>query len=135
VQDETLASGWWSPKAKGQRPTSNVRGRQPQNSGLAERRRRSISASEAGLPADVPLYPGATIQSVKPGTVDFQTDASLEAVKDFYVEKLTTAGWAPGDFSESAGISIKDWKKGNQTVTINVISIVENECLVTIEKK
>jgi hypothetical protein len=95
----------------------------------------SLNLSEAGLPADVPLYPGATIQSVKPGTVDFQTDASLEAVKDFYVEKLTTAGWTPGDFSESAGISIKDWKKGNQSINVSIISIVENECLVTIENK
>jgi hypothetical protein len=95
----------------------------------------SLNVSEAGLPADVPLYPGATIQSVKPGTVDFQTDASLEIVKDFYVEKLTAAGWTPGDFLESEGMSMKDWKKGNQTITINIISIVPNECLVTIENK
>jgi hypothetical protein len=95
----------------------------------------SLNVSEAGLPVDVPIYPGATIQSVKPGTVNFQTDASLETVKNFYAEKLVGAGWTPGDFSESAGISVKDWKKGNQTVTINVISIVENECLVTIENK
>jgi len=95
----------------------------------------SLNLSEAGLPADVPLYPGAVIQSVKPGEVNFQTGTDLETVKNFYVEKLTAAGWTPGDFSESKGISMKDWKKGNQTVTINIISIVANECLVTIENK
>jgi hypothetical protein len=92
----------------------------------------SLNISEAGLPADVPLYPGATIQNVKPGTVDFQTDASLETVKNFYVEKLTAAGWTPGDFSESTGISIKDWKKGNQSINVSIISIGENKCLITI---
>jgi len=95
----------------------------------------SLNLSEAGLPADVPLYPGAVIQSVKPGEVNFQTGTDLETVKNFYGEKLTAAGWTPGDFSESKGISMKDWKKGNQTVTINIISIVANECLVTIENK
>jgi len=95
----------------------------------------SLNLSEAGLPADVPLYPGAVIQSVKPGEVNFQTGTDLETVKNFYVEKLTAAGWTPGDFSESKGISMKDWKKGIQTVTINIISIVANECLVTIENK
>jgi hypothetical protein len=95
----------------------------------------SLNVSEAGLPADVPLYPGATIQSVTPDTVNFQTDTSLETVKDFYAEKLTASGWTPGDFSESEGMSMKDWKKGNQTITINIISIVPNECLVTIDIK
>jgi hypothetical protein len=95
----------------------------------------SLNISEAGLPADVLLYPGATIQNVKPGTVDFQTDASLETVKNFYVEKLTAAGWTPGDFSESTGISIKDWKKGNQSINVSIISIGENKCLITIDIK
>jgi hypothetical protein len=67
--------------------------------------------------------------------VDFQTDASLETVKNFYVEKLTAAGWTPGDFSESTGISIKDWKKGNQSINVSIISIGENKCLITIDIK
>jgi hypothetical protein len=95
----------------------------------------SLNVSEAGLPADVPIYPGAVIQSVKPGTVDFQANTSSETVKNFYMEKLTAAGWTPGDFFESAGASMKDWKKGNQSISVSIIPIGENKCLVTIENK
>jgi hypothetical protein len=95
----------------------------------------SLNVSEAGLPADVPIFPGATIQSVKPGTVDFQADASLETVKNFYVEKLTAAGWTPGDFLETTGMSMKDWKKENQTVTITITAMGANVSLVSIENK
>jgi hypothetical protein len=95
----------------------------------------SLNVSEAGLPADVPLYPEATIQSVTPGTVNLQTGTSLETVKDFYVEKLTAAGWTRGDFFESTGISQETWKKGNQSVTISITSMGTNDCLVTIENK
>jgi hypothetical protein len=95
----------------------------------------SLNVSEAGLPADVPIFPGATIQSVRPGEVNFQTGTSLETVKNFYVEKLTEAGWTPGDFLESTGISMKDWKKENQTVTITITAMGANGSLVTIENK
>jgi hypothetical protein len=93
----------------------------------------SLNVSEAGLAADIPIYPGATIQSVKPGNVTFQTGTSLETVKNFYVEKLTAAGWTRGDFFESAEISQVTWKKGNQSITISITSMGANDCLVTIE--
>ncbi len=55
----------------------------------------SLNPSDSGLPAELPVYPGATIQSVDPGMVTFQAGAGSDAVKDFYEEKLTAAGWTP----------------------------------------
>jgi hypothetical protein len=96
----------------------------------------SLNVSEASLPADVPIYPGATIQSVTPGEVTFQTDAKLETVNDFYVEKLTAAGWAPGGESfKTEGMNMANWKKGDQSVTITITAMGANVSLVTIENK
>jgi hypothetical protein len=85
------------------------------------------------LPADIPIYPGATIQSSEPGSVTFMAGASFEAVKAFYEEKLTTAGWTvDGQPIEAEGAIIMNWKKGNQTIMISITAIGANDCLVMI---
>jgi hypothetical protein len=93
----------------------------------------NLNPSDSGLPADIPIYPGATIQSATPGMVTFQAGASLETVKNFYEEKLTAAGWAfDGQPIESGGTIIMNWKKGNQSVMISITTIGANDCLVMI---
>jgi hypothetical protein len=93
----------------------------------------SLNPSDSGLPADIPIYPGATIQSAAPGTVTFQAGASFETVKNFYLEKLTAAGWTPdGQPFESTGTIIMNWKKGSQSAMITITSIGTNECFVII---
>ncbi len=94
----------------------------------------SLNVAEAGLPAGVLIYLGATIQNVTPGMVTFQAGASLETVKNFYVDKLTAAGWTFGGQSfESAELSMVTWKKGNQSTTITIAAMGANDCVVTIE--
>jgi hypothetical protein len=93
----------------------------------------SLNPSDSGLPADVPIYPGATIQSAEPGMVTFQAGASLEKVKTFYQEKLAAAGWTlDGQPIESEGAVMMNWKKGNQTVMILITALGANDCLVMI---
>jgi hypothetical protein len=93
----------------------------------------SLNVSDSGLPEEIPIYPGATIQSSEPGSVTFQAGAGLEAVKKFYEEKLTAAGWTPeGQPIESEGVALMNWKKGNQSVMIMITALGANDCLVMI---
>jgi hypothetical protein len=93
----------------------------------------SLNVSESGLPAELPIYPGAAIQSVSPGAVTFQAGASLETLKNFYVEKLTAAGWTPdGQPFESEGAILMNWKQGNQSVMITITGFGANDCFVMI---
>jgi len=93
----------------------------------------SLNVSESGLPADVPIYPGATIQSATPGMVTFQARASLETVKAYYEKELTAAGWASeGQTFESAEASLVNWKKGNQSIMITLSAMGANDSVVTI---
>jgi len=93
----------------------------------------SLNPSDSGLPADIPVYPGAAIQSAEPGMVTFQAGASLEMVKAFYEEKLTAAGWAlDGLPIEAEGTIIMNWKKGNQSVMISITALGASNCIVMI---
>lgn len=91
----------------------------------------SLNASDSGLPAELPIYPGATIRSVDPGMVMFQAGAGSDAVKGFYEENLTAAGWTPeGQPTESEGLVI--WKKGNESVMIVITALGADDCQVMI---
>jgi hypothetical protein len=77
----------------------------------------------AGLPADVPIYPGAVLQMVTPGTVEYQIDASLDTVKKYYEEQMKAAGWTPdGNAIEISGSYLQTWKKDNQKITVQIMS-------------
>ncbi len=93
----------------------------------------SLNPSDSGLPADIPIYPGATIQSAEPGSVTFMAGAGFKAVKAFYEEKLTAAGWAlDGKPIEAEGSIIMNWKKGSQSVMIMITAMGAEDCLVMI---
>jgi hypothetical protein len=93
----------------------------------------SLNPSDSGLPADIPIYPGATIQSAEPGSVTFMAGAGLEKVKAFYQEKLTAAGWTlDGQPIEAEGTIMMNWKEGAQTVMIVITAMGANDCLVMI---
>jgi len=85
----------------------------------------------AGLPSDVPIYPGAILQMVAPGTAEYQIDASVDTVKKFYEEQMKAAGWIPdGNASEISGSYIQNWKKNNQKISISIISIGTGSMLI-----
>jgi hypothetical protein len=93
----------------------------------------SLNPSDSGLPPEIPIFPGAKIQSAEPGSVTFMAGAGLEKVKAFYQEKLTAAGWTlDGQPIEAEGTVMMNWKEGAQTVMIVITAMGENDCLVMI---
>jgi hypothetical protein len=84
----------------------------------------------AGLPQDVPIYPGATVQIITPGSAEFQVNADIKTLEDYYNKQLTAAGWAPSDSSvEASGSYIQDWTKGDQKITISLVTSDSNTML------
>jgi len=47
-----------------------------------------------GLPEDVPMYPGATIDVAMAGMVSFKVDAAADEVISFYQEAMPAEGWS-----------------------------------------
>ena len=79
--------------------------------------------ASAGLPQDVPIYPGATVQIITPGSVEFQVKADMRTLEDYYNQQLTAAGWTPdGSPIEVSGSYIQNWKKGTQKITITLVT-------------
>jgi hypothetical protein len=78
-------------------------------------------AAAAGLPPDVSLYPDAQIQMASPGMVLYQTSASVETLKQYYLDSLTASGWQlDGDPFESGGVALYRYKKGNLSLQITL---------------
>jgi hypothetical protein len=86
--------------------------------------------ASAGLPQDVPIYPGAAVQLITPGTAEFQTNADLKTVKNYYIQQLTTAGWSQdGDPINASGSYLQNWAKGDQKITIMLVPSGDNTIL------
>jgi hypothetical protein len=88
------------------------------------------NVASAGLPPDVPIYPGATPQLITPGSAEFQVSGDLKAIEDFYNQQLTAAGWAPdGSPMEASGTFIQNWTKGDQKISITLATSDANTML------
>ena len=71
------------------------------------------AALSGGLPADVPLYPGATGLSSMMGFVTFNAPDDVETVKGFYNDALADNGW------ETDGDEfMPTWTKGERSLQI-----------------
>jgi hypothetical protein len=78
--------------------------------------------SSSGLPKDIPLYPGATVQIMDIGSASYTIGADAATVKVYYLEHMPAAGWVPdGDPMESGGMFVQDWKKDSQRITLSII--------------
>jgi hypothetical protein len=89
------------------------------------------SMESAGMPGDVPIYPGAVLLMAAPGTAEYQIDAIVKTVKDYYVEKMKEAGWAPdGDAYETPAMYLQTWTKDNQKITVTISSYEDGSMLI-----
>ena len=80
------------------------------------------NVESAGLPQDVPIYPGATVQMIAPGMAEFQVNADMNTVESYYNEHLKAAGWTlDGNPIESAGSYLENWKKDAQKISIILV--------------
>ena len=86
--------------------------------------------ASAGLPQDVPIYPGATAEIITSGSAEFQVNADMQTIEDYYNQQLPSAGWAPnGSPVEVSGSYMQDWTKGDQKITISLVASDANTML------
>jgi hypothetical protein len=91
------------------------------------------TVQSAGLPQDVPIYQGASVLNITPGTATFQVNASLDTLKNFYEEQLITAGWVPDGLPiEASGSYLQNWKKGDQQISIIISPYMDNSSMLII---
>lgn len=83
----------------------------------------TIDASQSGLPADVPLYPGATNLQKIPGIQGNAFDAPdlPDQVAAFYRQEMVAAGWNLVNETKSEPLIIQMWQKASRMVSINLI--------------
>ncbi|MGD0879811.1 MAG: hypothetical protein ABSA01_16925 [Anaerolineales bacterium] len=87
--------------------------------------------ASAGLPQDVPIYPGALVQIITPGSAEFQISTDMQTVENYYEQHLTAAGWlANGTPNEASGNYLQNWKKGDQAISITLVPSGANTALV-----
>jgi hypothetical protein len=93
-----------------------------QNATLLDVEETLKNVESAGLPKDVPIYPGAVVQMVAPGTVEFQVNADMKTIENYYSEQLKAAGWAPENPFETSGSYNQEWSKGDQKISIALVA-------------
>ena len=87
--------------------------------------------SSVGLPEDVPIYIGAVLMMASPGTAEYTIDATVETVLAFYMNTLQEAGWAAdGAAVETPGMSIQNWSKGSQKLSVMITTYQDGSMLV-----
>jgi len=79
----------------------------------------TADASQSGLPADVPLYPGATDLHTLPNGVRVSTSDTSDAVAAFYHDQLPSLGWSLlNELEPSAGNIDQSWTMTGRMLTI-----------------
>ena len=79
----------------------------------------TVDASQSGLPADVPLYPGATDLHTMPNGARVSTSDSADAVATFYHDQLPSLGWSLlNELKPSTGNIDQTWTITGRTLTI-----------------
>jgi hypothetical protein len=79
----------------------------------------TADASQSGLPADVPLYPGVTDMHTLPNGVRVSTSDSPDAVATFYHQQLPPLGWSLlTEMAPAAGPIDQSWTMTGRMLTI-----------------
>lgn len=82
------------------------------------------NVESAGLPQDVPIYPGASVQLVTPGSAEFLVNTDMNTVENYYNDQLKAAGWAQdGGPIEASGSYLQNWMKGAQKISITLVPL------------
>ena len=78
-------------------------------------------AAVAGLPADVTIYPGSAVQSATPGVLLYQSQASPETIRQYYVDQLCASGWQlEGQPQEGGGLFMAGWIREDLSINITI---------------
>jgi hypothetical protein len=82
------------------------------------------NVESAGLPKELPIYPGATGMVIAPGMVRFTAPLDLKAMIQFYAQIMTDAGWkpSPGYSLDTPQLYFQEWDKGEDSLRFNISS-------------
>jgi hypothetical protein len=82
------------------------------------------NVESAGLPKELPIYPGATGIDIAPGMVRFTAPLDLKTMVQFYAHILTDAGWkpSPGYSLDTPQLYFQEWEKGEESLRFNISS-------------
>ncbi len=89
-----------------------------------------------GAPEDVPLYPGATDQTIMGNLIMFSSADPVEDVAEFYRKEMPGLGWTAGEESTLGNTVIQEWTKGNRKASLMISAKDEGGCtvMITIEQ-
>jgi len=92
------------------------------------------NVESAGLPKELPIYPGATGMVIAPGMVRFTVPSDLKTTVQFYIHALTAAGWIPsaGYSLDTPQLYFQEWAKGEQSLRLNISSPESSSQLSTV---
>lgn len=82
------------------------------------------NVASAGLPKELPIYPGATDMVIAPGMVRFTVSTDVKTTVQFYTNALASAGWTPfaGYSLDTPQLYYQEWDKGDQAVRLHISS-------------
>jgi hypothetical protein len=76
----------------------------------------------SSLPADLPVYPGASVMSQADQVIVLQTGDSTEKVSAYYEKEMTDLGYTAGETVNSGGMVMLSWQKDQTTLNIVIMS-------------
>ncbi|MGD1995427.1 MAG: hypothetical protein PVH62_01495 [Anaerolineae bacterium] len=74
----------------------------------------------AGMPEDVPSYPGATDLTIMGENIVFSAPDDIAAVAGFYRTELAALGWTNQSDEELAGMINQTWSKAGRSLTLMI---------------
>ncbi len=89
----------------------------------------------AGLPEDVPAYPGASELMMMEGFISFSTTDDVATVADFYDSELSAQGWTKAEDASLEGMVNQTWTKDDRTLNLMISAGEEGKTsvLITLE--
>lgn len=86
----------------------------------------------AGVPEDIPIYPGATDQAIMGALIMFSSADTVEQVAEFYRTQMPAQGWTAGEESTLGNMITQEWTKGDRKAGLMITSKDEGGCSVMI---
>ncbi|MBC7226470.1 MAG: hypothetical protein H5T61_04475 [Thermoflexales bacterium] len=85
-----------------------------------------------GAPEDIPIYPGATDQTIMGTLIMFSSADPVEDVAEFYRNEMPGQGWTAGEESTLGNVVMQEWTKGDRKASLMISPKDEGGCTVMI---
>lgn len=85
-----------------------------------------------GVPEDIPVYPGATDQTIMGALITFSSGDPVADVAEFYRNEMPRQGWTAGEESTLGNMVTQEWTKGNRKASLMIVPKDEGGCSVMI---